>query len=335
MTAADLTGLELLLLVAHSRPQCDRVGGQRHDRGRASHQRFSAAQSPGGKRRRNADRRRHIGCRHRIAYGAILDVPIGSDASTIDAAFYIPTIDPMSRVRRSTAIVDPGDIVASAELFASHYVNVPNTNDCGWIGDDVAAAAGATMPYQNWSTDPDENVDGGFWRIAYRGSDETNPVSDWSTVVQPGDIVRMGWIGGGQHTTTVLAKNADGTLSVYDNMDIVAGQSSSVIGIHDADYWTDTIPASITIYRLDPDHQFLISGTDTGEYLQGSVYDNLFQPVGGNATIVDGPGQDEIQGAAADLGGAQSRRGCVAIRLTSPISHRRGQRKITTQRVAC
>jgi hypothetical protein len=240
-----------------------------------------------------------------IASGAILDVPIGSDASTINAAFYIPTIDPnVASPTIYSGIVDPSDIVASAERFASHYVNVPNTNDCGWIGDDVAAAAGATMPYQNWSTDPDNNVGGGFWRVAYRGSDEINPVADWSSLVQPGDIVRMGWIGGGQHTTTVLAKNPDGSLRVYDNMDIVAGQSSSVIGIHDGTYWTDTIPASITIYRLDPNHQFLISGTDTGEYLQGSVYDNLFRPVGGNAAIVDGPGQDEIQGAAADLGGS-------------------------------
>ena len=51
----------------------------------------------------------------------------------------------------------------------SVYVNVDNSNDCGWIGDDVAAAAGATMPSLDWSIDPSANVSGGFWRVVYRG----------------------------------------------------------------------------------------------------------------------------------------------------------------------
>jgi hypothetical protein len=74
-----------------------------------------------------------------------------------------------------------------------------------------------------------------------------------------------------------------------------------VIGIHDATYWTDTIPSSITIYRLDPNHQFLVNGDAAGQYLQGSPYSNLFEPIGGGATIATGAEQNEVQGTAADI----------------------------------
>ena len=83
---------------------------------------------------------------------------------------------------------------------------------------------------------------------------------DWSALVQPGDIVRMGWfnpeagrISG--HSTTVLAVNSDGEIEFYDNND------AQHIGIHDADYWLNTDPSDITIYRLDPNQQYLIQGT--------------------------------------------------------------------------
>ena len=64
------------------------------------------------------------------------------------------------------------------------------------------------------------NEDGGFWRIVHRGSN--NPVDNWQTLVQAGDIVRMGWVGGGFHTVTVTAGiNADGVhpgqIQVVDN----------------------------------------------------------------------------------------------------------------------
>ena len=111
----------------------------------------------------------------------------------------------------------------------------------------------------------------------------------------------MGWQGGGQHTTTVLAKNPDGSIEVYDNVDEPPGATKSVIGIHDATYWTDTIPASITIYRLDPNHQFLVEGDAAGQYLQGSPYSNLFHPIGGNDTIATGPEANEVAGTAANI----------------------------------
>jgi hypothetical protein len=230
-----------------------------------------------------------------IMPGAMLQEQIGAASSV---AYYIPTVDP--RVASPTiysGIVDPGDIVASASLFATVYGPVVNNNDCGWIGDDVAAAAGATMPNSDQSTDPAANVAGGFWRVAYRGSDFVSPVQNWSTLVQPGDIVRMGWSGGGQHTTTVLALNPDGSIQVYDNDD------NGVIGIHSAEYWNETIPSSITIYRLDPNHQYLVQGTPNAEFLQGSPYHNLIRPGGGADTIAGGAVGSEIQDNTVELNG--------------------------------
>src|SRR5262249_58771272 len=68
-----------------------------------------------------------------------------------------------------------------------------------------------------------------------------------------------------------------------------------------AAYWTATNPQSITIYRLDPNQQYLIQGTSLGEVIQGSVYNNLIQPGGGADVITAGAGINEIQDTAAHL----------------------------------
>jgi hypothetical protein len=224
------------------------------------------------------------------------------DNPTENTTYFLITINP--QVLSPTAYsgrVDPPDIVATAQRFAAFYQNVPNNNDCGFIGDAVAAPSGATMPYQDISTDPSANVSGGFWRIVYRGSDQVNPVQDWSTLVRPGDIVRMAWQGGedGQHTTTIVGKNLDGGLEVYDNG--APGKYGFVIGLHPATYWQHTLPESITIYRLDPDHQYLIEGTELAEIIQGSVFNNLIRPGGGQDIITAGAGDNEIRDIAAHL----------------------------------
>ncbi|MEJ0019382.1 MAG: hypothetical protein WDN25_23090 [Acetobacteraceae bacterium] len=46
-----------------------------------------------------------------------------------------------------------------------------------------------------------------------------------------------------------------------------------------------------------------MQGSSAAEFLQGSTYDNLFQPGAGGDTIAGGPGQDEIQGSGTDLSG--------------------------------
>jgi hypothetical protein len=200
--------------------------------------------------------------------------------------------------------VVPDDIVNSALLYNSVYNGVLNYNNCNWIADNLTAGAGAVMPFNDAWTDPTLNQEGGFWRIVYRGSDSPDPVADWYTLVQPGDVVRMGRIdGGGQHTTTVIGVgNPDGTITVYDNGDH-NDKGQNIIGIHSPTYWTGTEPASITIYRLDPNQQYLITGSDQSEYLQGSVYNDLIRPDGGNDTIVGGPGSNEVQGTASQLDG--------------------------------
>ncbi len=194
-------------------------------------------------------------------------------------------------------------IVASAKAYVAVYGDgtIPNTNLCDWIADNVAAGAGATMPFPNADLDPSLNEEGGFWRIVYDSSGP-DPVSDWSTLIKPGDIVRMGWfnpengrISG--HSTTVLAVNTDGSVEFYDNND------KQHIGTHDATYWLNTNPTDITIYRIDENQQYLIQGTDLAEVLHGSVYNNLIRPGGGADIITGGNNDTEIQDTAANLDG--------------------------------
>ena len=198
---------------------------------------------------------------------------------------------------------DPADMVSSAYRYNTVYAGVLNTNNCNWIADNVAAGAGAVMPFDDDSTDPTDNVSGGFWRIVYRGSDP-DPVQDWGAIVQPGDVVRLQWLAsGGPHTTTIVGTgNPDGTVTVYDN---IAHNSvgDETIGVHTAAYWKSADPLSTTIYRLDPLHQYLIQGTSQDEFLQGSVFNNLIQTGGGADTVTAGAGSNEIQGIAANLDG--------------------------------
>lgn len=189
---------------------------------------------------------------------------------------------------------NPFNIINSALSYQSFYGNVLNTDLCNWIADNVAAAAGATMPIPDADLDPSENVEGGFWRIAYQSSDRKHPVVDWGKLVKPGDIVRLEWTSGTGHSTTDLAVNPDGSLVVYDNIDFI--NTNETIGVHDATYWEKTNPAGITIYRLDPDHQYLIKGTDLGEVLQGSVFDNLIKAGPGADTLIAGPSDNTLIG---------------------------------------
>lgn len=201
----------------------------------------------------------------------------------------------------------PAAVVASASAYAAAYGLINNTNLCNWIADNVAAGAGATLPPDSISLDPSLNLEGGFWRIAYAAAGPS-PAVNWSGLVQPGDIVRMGWFKPEQpttehvsgHTTTVLgAVDASGKITVYDNTDYVNGVE--YIGTHTANFWVATNPADITIYRLDPNHQYLIQGTALSENLQGSVYDNLIRPGGGNDVIRLGATNSTVEGTVAQL----------------------------------
>jgi hypothetical protein len=179
---------------------------------------------------------------------------------------------------------NPSDIVASAERFAAAYSGVTNDNDCGFIVGDVAAAAGATPDDQlSGSTNPAQNGSAGFWRVVYRGSDP-GTVADWQSLLQPGDVVRMGEPDG-QHTTLVLAVNTNGTITTFDN-------SYGTIGIHTQNYEQFTIPTTITIFRLTPDHLYLINSVPN-EVLNGSPYNNEFDASSGDV-VNCGSGNDVV-----------------------------------------
>ena len=164
----------------------------------------------------------------------------------------------------------PANVVTAAESFQEIYGRVFNTELCNWIADNVAAAAGAPMPLPDQFLEPGSNVEGGFWRIAYRGSDSETPVIDWNTLVQPGDIVRLEWdTTGAGHTTTVLMVNQDGTIEVYDNIDIIDNEHH--IGIHDdVAYWTEDRPRrhhdlSSRSRRPVPDRRHEAPGAASGQ----------------------------------------------------------------------
>jgi hypothetical protein len=195
----------------------------------------------------------------------------------------------------------PPDIVASAHSLEHTFPDVPNTNLCNSIADNVAAAAGVAMPLPNTYPDPTDNVSGGFWRMAYTGA-RPNPVKNWFRLLMPGDIVRMQHLWGEGHTTTALSRqHPDGTVTVYANSD------RPLIGIHRSTTEKGTNPASITIYRLDPKQQYLILGTSLGEVIQGSAYNNLIKPGGGADVVIAGPNNNEIQDIIANLDGIRVR----------------------------
>jgi hypothetical protein len=250
--------------------------------------------------------------------------PSASPAATT-VTYTVWTTDPKVVRGTSGAAPQAENVVLAAQAMNAEYPKVPNTNLCNWIADCVAAAAGAPMPLPNAQLDPLNNVDGGFWRIAYRG-DGTTPYADWGVEILPGDIVRMEWQGQPSlpsgslaplsgHTTTILQNpisliqpNPMSPITlptvpmvVYDNDAPAPPPYQTFITIHTASYWLGSNPASITIYRLDPKGQYLIYGSPFGENIQGSVYNNLIIPGGGADFITAGPGDNEIKGTKAEL----------------------------------
>jgi Ca2+-binding RTX toxin-like protein len=194
------------------------------------------------------------------------------------------------------------EVVSFAKQFGSTYNGLVNANDCHWIAMAIAASAGGTLDPNTqmgkmvggvFHQAPELNEEGGFWRIAYRGS-QANPVDNWETLLQPGDIVRMGWTTGGFHTYTVTELNDGshaGQVRVVDNTN-TNGSGQSIVSEHWVDYdGAQTDADSVTIYRLSADQRYLINGTAGNDTILGTTFqDDLF---GGN-------GQDTMSGGAGD-----------------------------------
>jgi Ca2+-binding RTX toxin-like protein len=109
----------------------------------------------------------------------------------------------------------------------------------------------------------------------------------------------MGWQAGEFHTTTVLdtsaTANSDGTynLTVFDNDDRDSA-GNSFIGIHTANLDRSTIPSTITIYRLSPDHLYLIQGSDQAQTLVGNMFNDEIVGGSGNDIIIPGSGSYNV-----------------------------------------
>jgi Ca2+-binding RTX toxin-like protein len=237
-----------------------------------------------------------------IAPDNYLTVPIAlSGGSVLEYAEFriVEVPSNLMSLTASSGTPNPADVVAAAQRYASVYSGIFNDNDCHNIAQDIAAAAGATLPQNSGSINPVENVEGGFWRIAYRGSDP-NAVANWQSLVQPGDIVRMGWQAGSFHTTTILSANPDGTITVYDN-------GGGSIAVRTVRYDTQTVPSTVTIYRLSSDHLYLTQGTGFDETLHGSVFNDDMRGGDGNDTLFGAIGSDVLSGQNGDdtlVGGA-------------------------------
>jgi hypothetical protein len=253
----------------------------------------------------------------------VAQVTPSASPAAATVTYSIWTADPKVAQGTPGAAPQAENVVLAAGAMNTYYPDVPNTNNCNWIADCVAAAAGAPMPLPDAQLDPLNNVDGGFWRIAYRG-DGATPYADWGVEILPGDIVRMEWQSQSSlppsgplsgHTTTILQNpisliqpNPMSPITlptfpmvVYDNDAPGPAPDQTLIAIHTDNYWMRSNPASITIYRLDPKGQYLIYGSPLGENIQGSIYNNLIIPGGGADFITAGPGSNEIQGTTAEL----------------------------------
>jgi Ca2+-binding RTX toxin-like protein len=189
------------------------------------------------------------------------------------------------------------EIVAMAQAFATTYNGVANANDCHWIAGAIAAAVGATLDPMTQNVDnPAMNEDGGYWRIVHRGSE--NAVDDWQALAQPGDIVRMGWTGGGFHTVTVTAGlNAAGQIRVVDNTGPVDASGNATIAEHWVDFDGNMTDAdSVTIYRISLDQRNLINGSALPDTIIGTVLPDHIKGGDGNDTISGGKGNDFLVG---------------------------------------
>ena len=186
------------------------------------------------------------------------------------------------------------ELVTMANAYATAYSGVPNPNDCHWINIDTGAAAGATLRDRSYSLNPIENLDGGFWRVVHRGSD--NPVANWFDLTQPGDIVRFDWSdpSAAQHTTMVVGSvGLNGRVNVVDN-------GGGSIGLHSANYDDNSVASSVTIYRLTTDNLYVSETTDQSETYAGSLYNDDIRSKGGNDTVRSGAGNDRVNPGAGN-----------------------------------
>jgi hypothetical protein len=207
----------------------------------------------------------------------------------------------------------PSDIVAAAAAYNAAYEGAPNDNDCSFIAEDIAAAAGAALTYHSQSPNPSVNKSQGFWRVVYQGANAADDNSQWDLKgwnattwdahLEPGDIVRIEWNSGADvHCFTIVGATSavdDGApvWKVFDNEYRGPQNNASYtsIGEHDDvfrngnSYYKEINPNNVTVYRLTDDDLYLITGANVTQTLYGSDFDDLFEAgTAGNDTVVGG-----------------------------------------------
>src|SRR5262249_43081065 len=109
---------------------------------------------------------------------------------------------------------------------------------------------------------------------------------------------------GGWHTFTALDVTPDpdgihNDLKVYDNTNWIGDKP--YIDIHDIDqagelFDENSNPALTTIYRLSPDHLYLIQGSNFGDRLVGTQHDDHIMGGSGDDILRGGTGNDWLEG---------------------------------------
>src|SRR5205823_5827533 len=127
----------------------------------------------------------------------------------------------------------------------------------------------------------------------YAAPQDGTAIANWSTLVEAGDIMRIGWTSGGPHSFTILAPlDQNDDITVFDN--VYWANNYEAIGIHTAQYWTQTNPNDISIYRLDSNNLYLIDNiTANDASVQGTNYNDLIIPQG-TADIMSGAAGDDL-----------------------------------------
>ncbi|WP_298962708.1 calcium-binding protein [uncultured Methylobacterium sp.] len=218
-------------------------------------------------------------------------------ASAPADAFQVFTVQTVpTRLAHADALdgaVSADEIVAEARSLAADYDGVANVNDCHYIANTIASAAGASLPTLSYAFNPAQNQAGGYWRVAHRGSD--NPLQNWQALLRPGDIVRLEWAAGGTgHTFTVTSGlNAAGQIQVVDN-------AGNRISEHWADYdGTVSRAGSVTVYRLTTDTLSLAEASGADDLLQGTIWNDELRGNSGSDTLIGGLGDDRLVGGPA------------------------------------
>lgn len=222
-------------------------------------------------------------------------VQTGSSTFTWFKISLVPSIYQDPTPYRATA----SEIVKVASLYGNAYRGTYSPDGCHDIASDIAAAAGAPLPWESGAIrNLRENRDGGQWTVVHRG--DSNPDPNWQARLKPGDIIRFDYVNPSQAQHTILVLSVSGrTIETVDN----ATGSRGTIEHH---AWApDANPATVTIYRITNALQ-LWEGSSGRDTLLGSVANDELRGLGGADSLSGGAGSDLLIGGGSSdhiLGG--------------------------------